>query len=397
MGGTVIFGLVVLYLTMRHGTPSRLLLALGSGDTPLHDFEAFFYPMGQVFLHRETPVFIYSAWAALLFVPLGFLPYVAAAWIWFAVLVAATLGIAAEAARSARHQPRLALVGVALVASAMPIWHDLKYGQVSLLLVLGILTCLRYAEKGRPVAAGGSLAAVIAIKFYPALFLAVFAFRGQRKLVVATGSLVFVLIALVPMLAVGLDGTMNFYQSMAAEIDRRFGGPILDHNSQSFESLMFRMLIQKAKLPRTWMTTVTIVRYASCAAFLFVVWRLTRRRDAEGLRWAFMWMLVATPFFVSTSWPHYFVYLPVVTVVLLDAAWQPGLRRWVRHGLLALPLASAALTNMFTFDALHQRIVYTTWGFLFYANLLLVLALVLATLVQVDPRPHTVRAGRDGA
>src|SRR5690606_18202595 len=104
-----ILGLVVLYLKVRHQSVSGLLAALGSGRTPLHDFEAFFYPMGQAFLGGETPVFVYSAWAALLFVPLGLLPYVAAAWIWFVVLVAAALWLVVEAARSARHQPRLSL------------------------------------------------------------------------------------------------------------------------------------------------------------------------------------------------------------------------------------------------------------------------------------------------
>jgi hypothetical protein len=385
VGCAAVIGGVVTYLWARHHTVDRLMLALGIGKVPLHDYHYFFYPMGAKVLSSPQPMdgFLYSPMAALFFAPYGWMPYVVSASLWAATLGLLTLALAWESARPVRHNAWLVVLTVGITACAMPVLHNHKFGQVSLLIVVPLLLCVRFYEQGRPTLAAACLMFSVAFKFYPAFFLAYFVFkRDVRFLAAATGFGLLFLVVL-PAIAIGPLDTLHFYQDVARQIDARFGAQIADKNSQSFLSFTQRLLLDKAKLdPATWRPVLAGLRYALCAGLLVVVYCLARSSRPDATRWAFLWLLAASPFFVVTSWPHYFAYLPAIVAATLGWALSGRGPLLGRALVAACSVGAAALSSIFVFDLVGNRHVYSWWGYLFFADVLALAALAITLLAR---------------
>ncbi|HWM86286.1 MAG TPA: glycosyltransferase family 87 protein [Kofleriaceae bacterium] len=385
VGCAAVIAGVVAYLWLRHHTLARLLLALGIGKVPLHDYQAFFYPMGAKVLSSPQPIegFLYSPFAALFFAPFSWLPYHASAWAWAATLLLLTFLLAWESVRPVRRHAWLVVLIVGIIASAMPVLHNHKFGQVSLLIVVPILLCVHFYERGRPVLAAACLMFSVAFKFYPAFFLIYFAFRRDWRFLAAAAGFGLLFLVVIPAIAIGPLDTLAFYQDVARQIESRFGSQIADKNSQSFLSFFQRLLLDKARLdPSTWRPVLTVLRYALCAGLLVVTYRLARSRRPDATRWAFLWLLAASPFFVVTSWPHYFAYLPAIVAATLGWVIEARGAPLVRALVAAASLGAAALSSIFVFDLVGNRHVYSWWGYLFFADLLALLALALALLAR---------------
>ena len=96
------------------------------------------------------------------------------------------------------------------------------------------------------------------------------------------------------------------------------------------------------------------------------------------------------PFVTPTSWPHYFVYLPAAFLYLLTSLPAGGRRRGF---VVALVVVAAVLSNGVFWQVWNNRITYSYLGFLFWANALTLLALLL---VLSWSRAQERRAGRAG-
>jgi hypothetical protein len=381
--------LASVYLYLRYPTLKGLLRSLGVGHTPLHDFQAFFYPMGRSLLDGASPVdgFLYTPLAALLFVPLGQLPYATAAAIWTALLLSL---VAVLAGFSVGRDVIASCLGVTLSIASVPVLHDLKFGQVSLLIVVALLACGVCYRRGHVRAAAACLAFAASLKLYPLLFALHFVFRRDLRALVATGVFLLIGLLLVPVVMLGVESTFGFYSNVAGQLDARFFDPIADINSQSLRSLLDRWAAGAAPAVRL---ALDGARYAICGALLVVSYRMARRTDATATQHAFMWLFLCTPFFVATSWPHYFVYLPpVVTAILAEARTLP--RRTAARSVAMLGAGGAALlSSMFFFDLVHDRKLYVRSGVLFYANLLAMLAFIAVTVAGRPHRSGGVSAG----
>lgn len=364
--------LLLIYLWARHGSVPGLLRALGYGDTPLHDYRAFFYPMGRQLLTDPRPVegFLYSPLAALLFVPLGLLPYAPSAWLWAALLLLATGWLAHQAYQAAGGQPRLGALGVGLTVASVPLLHDLKFGQVSVLIVAALVASARCYAAERRGSAALWLALASAFKFYPALFLSYFVFKRDVRFVLLVLGLLIVLLLIVPFMAIGPATTLAFYRGVAEQLDQRFGGDVADANAQSLTALSRRMLGESpAARLAGW-----ALRAASWLGLLEVTRRMARSPEREAVERAFLWLFLATPFLVVTSWPHYFVYLPLTCTTIFAASRDlgPRARRVARTG----AAVAAATSSIIAFDLLGNRKLYVRFGALFWANAAAMLALL---------------------
>lgn len=373
---------LVIYLWWQHDTFAKLLLSLGFGKVPLHDYYYFFYPMGHKVLSDPRPLdgFIYSPMAALFFVPFGAIPYTVSAWLWATVLLALTIGLAWESARPVRNHLYLTWFIVAATVCAMPVLHNHKFGQVSLLLVVPVLLSLRFYEHDRPISAAACLAFAASFKFYPILFLPYFLFKRDLKFLAAAIAFCLLFMAIIPAIAIGPHDTVSFYQNVVAQLDARFGHHIRDSNSQSFRSFTYRLAFTRWHLEKLfWNPIITWARYACWALFFLVTYVFARSRRRNAPRFAFMWLFLATPFFVVTSWPHYFVYLPAVAATIIG---QPMVRTKLTSALRPMAwmfaFCSIAPSSIFFFDYIDARHVYSWWGFLFFANLSAMIALLLA-------------------
>jgi alpha-1,2-mannosyltransferase len=374
---------VLVYLWLRHHTLPALLLALGIDQVPLHDFYYFYYPMGAKVLAAPEPIegFLYSPLAALSFVPIGALPYAAASWTWSAILLLLTAALAWESVRPFQRHAWLVVLTVGLVASSMPVLHNHKFGQVSPLVVVPILLCVRCYESGRPYLAAALLMFAVAFKFYPAPFLFYFVFKRDWRFLTAAAAFGALFFAVLPAVALGPADTLSFYQNVARQIEARFGGQIADQNSQSFLSLSHRLLIGRARLDASlWRPILAVARYVCCAGLLFVVFRTTRGGRPGSARRAFLWLFAASPFFVATSWPHYFVYLPAIVAATLGRLADDRRGPPLSRALAAVSaVGAAAVSSMFLFDLIGNCYHYSRWGYLFFANLLALAALGFMT------------------
>jgi hypothetical protein len=121
--------------------------------------------------------------------------------------------------------------------------------------------------------------------------------------------------------------------------------------------------------------------YALAALNLAVAARGTGGTRQLRTLWAFSFVGCCTPLLLPTSWVHYFVYLPLVHTFLLARTLGAALPLAARAGLLlALWCPSAVLTSIFFFNEQGPHAAYTSGGYPFYANaLVLVLAHLLAT------------------
>ncbi len=107
----------------------------------------------------------------------------------------------------------LTLVYTFLFITSLPLLHNIKWGQVSVLITLFILISLLLYEGDHKLGSAILLAFAISIKYYPAVFLVYFLLRRDgRYLLTCLAACGFFLLA-IPALVMGLDRTLEFYQT----------------------------------------------------------------------------------------------------------------------------------------------------------------------------------------
>lgn len=375
---------VVVYLVMRHGSWVALQEALGVGHTPLHDFKGFFYPMGSSLFERREPIpgFYYSPTAALGFALLARLPYEVAATIWALLLIAATVRLGWHCREML---PRSPWLGWILVFFSYPLWHNLKFGQVSVLVVVLMVEFIHHYER-RPHLAALALAGAITIKYYAALFLLIPLAYGDIRRLAETTAYTIVGLFVIPTAILGLNDTVAFYTAVSTALHDRFGSEILDPNSQSVVSVLLRWGPHRSQA--WWPSIVSLIRWGSGLALLANAWVLIRRgNDKPHLHQAAAMLFAATPWFVDTSWPHYFMFIPWCCAVVFSALERTPtetgrVSMWRLTTLLWIALA-AVTASMPWFDRFNHRILFVKQGWVFIANLMLVFGLLIHQVHQL--------------
>jgi hypothetical protein len=96
-------------------------------------------------------------------------------------------------------------------------------------------------------------------------------------------------------------------------------------------------------------------------------------------------IFLAIPFVIETSWPHYFVYLPLcqAAVFCYYASYfrSSNLRA---KALITLPVSSMLLSSIFLFNLFPNWEIYNSYGVLFIANLLLLVAVFASIVIRPD-------------
>src|SRR4029453_12253478 len=180
------------------------------------DFVNHYYPQAQEIVDAVQPVdgFMYSATFAWVLAPIGRLPPVMALKVW-AVLQAVLTALMVLPLSwlflkgTDRFWWRLAYFALSL--TSIPLLHNFKWGQVSVLLTLCVIAAAFLdGGGGVSVLAGFLMAFAAAIKFYPALFFLAFLFRKQW-LAFASAVVLAVLMLALPMWPMGYDHSRSFY------------------------------------------------------------------------------------------------------------------------------------------------------------------------------------------
>lgn len=273
--------------------------------------------------------FTYPPFAAVAMAPLAWLPAWLLAALWTAASGAALVGVITLVARELGWPaddwwPALAALGAVLLE---PVWQNLAFGQVNLLLMLAVLVdVLRPQRRWSGVLVG--IAA--GVKLTPLVFVVFLALVGARS-TAARAVAAFGGTALVG--AVFLPGASA--DNWGDDLVRagRVGPPALVHNQSVYGALT--RLLDGPPSTLGWLLAAGPLSLAVLA--VGVAW--WRRGDrALGGCLAAMAMLLASP----VSWSHHWVWAVPVTLVL-----------WARHRWLA-----AAWAAVFA----ARPILWPPWG-----------------------------------
>ncbi|MEI6667396.1 MAG: glycosyltransferase family 87 protein [Acidobacteriota bacterium] len=356
------------------------------------DFIRHYYPMGRRILAFPYPIdgFYYSAAFALLLAPLAALRQPVAVWVWGVFEIALVMALAIVPLRR-----WLAITGwrlgvyLLLVATSVPVLHNFKWGQVSVLVTLTVLASLHAHGARRNTAAGVWLALGVVIKYYAAWFLIYYILRRQWRVVAVCAAAAVGMLVVVPSIILGPTVTYQFHREAYDNLSAAQALIAQDWNSQFFPHVVLRLL-HVVDAPRA-VLALSVVGWAIALGTVGVVWILRRRETPDSVALSAAALFLALPFLLSTSWAHYLVYLPFCQAV----AWS-GLARSTavraRHELLACVALSGILSSVIALNVWQEWSLYASSSLLFYANVLVMLPVYMLARSSADSSTNEGRA-----
>jgi hypothetical protein len=374
----------VLLLRARWTTLQDFVTAIDHGEVLFADFVNHYYPTVAGGLRHGAPAggFFYPAGFAALLAPLALLGPSAARLVWGAVQLASVVYVATSLVQlAAPRRPWLALLGTALTVTSIPVLHNLKWGQVSLPILAAASAAFVLhgrGERGRPAAFLGIAAA---IKGYPLVFLAWFVARRDTSFLARAGVACVATLVVLPALVMGPMHALAFQRISTGAVMGAADGVLRDFNSQYAPAVLGRYW-------GGWDATAADVRamgelgamaaLVSVAGLVMVVAcskapRIAERRNLLG----FVLIACTVPFWLRTSWSHYFVHLPLAQVLLAAMLGDRDPRRARGREvlvLLVLLAPSVFLSNVLGLFASRGWWYYANAGSLFFANALVLLA-----------------------
>jgi alpha-1,2-mannosyltransferase len=309
-------------------------------------------------------LFTYPPFAAVAMVPLAPLPFWLATALWTAASVGALAGVIRLVGR-ALGRPLAGWPAALLTVGALalePVWQNLTFGQINLLLMLAVLIDLVHPERRW----SGVLVGVAAgVKLTPLVFIVLLILVGRRgtagRAVLAFAGTIALGFAVVP-------GSAQAYWTQNLISAGRVGPPELAHNQSVFGALT-RLL--DAPSP-----TLLWLAIAGPVALAIVVvgalwWRRGDRVLGTGL--AALAMLLASP----VSWSHHWVWAVPI-----------GLALWTYSRWTSIAWTAVFLARPFVWPAWGQSREYR-WGLIEHiaGNAYLLAALALCVWAAVQPRP----------
>ena len=316
--------------------------------------------------------FTYPPFAAVAMVPLAPLPGWLATAVWTAASVGALAAVIVVAGRALGRTVSgwsLALLTVGALALE-PVWQNLTFGQVNLLLMLALLVDLVRPDRRW----SGVLVGIAAgVKLTPLVFVVLLVLAGRRM---AAGR---ALLAFAVTVAIGfavIPGSARTYWTHNLVKAGRIGPPELAHN-QSVFGLLTRLLDGP---PPTLLWLAVAGPLALAVVALGAVW--WRRGDRVlGASLAAMAMLLASP----VSWSHHWVWAVPI-----------GLMLWERSRWAGVAWTAVFVARPFVWPPWGERREYQ-WGPIEHivgnAYLLAALALAIWAAVRLSRRVDPLAGG----
>ena len=369
------------YVLLAWGDPVRGLNQVDTSCALLFcDYVTVYGPAAERILADPAPAkgYLYPALFALATRPLALLGPENALAAWGVLQAAGVLGLAAATAWALPGPPLRRIVASGLlVGLCFPVYHNLKWGQVSTLVCALAIVALALLRRN-PTVSGVLLGLLGAVKVYP-LYLAVAGlFRPSPRLIAGCAAALLVLVLLLPVAVMGVEGFTAFHAG------------VIEHVSGSADRLSRNMNPMAQLAPNVWMRltgngpggTTDLVRIAGlavAAASIGLSAALLRRDDGAAPQVVgFALLLQSLPFLGTPNWIHYFCYLPFCQLAL--AANLPRLPGGVRHLAVAAVAASVALSSVVLRDLVGDWQAYGAAGVPFFSNLVLLAGQWLAAV-----------------
>jgi hypothetical protein len=288
--------------------------------------------------------FTYPPFAVLLLRPIAAWPEPAVQVIWLVLICAAVAAIAGTVGGAITTAPRHRQLVVAVVACAVlvsaPAQSNLRFGQVSMFIVLfalvdaGGLTPARYR--------GVLVGVAAAIKLTPLLFV-VFFLLSRRYRDAGRAATAFVGCAVLAAVALPAD-SWTYWTGTMLETSRI--GDLASLGNQSVHGMLMRIGVAPDTLPVLWAVLVTLI----CGIALLRARRI--QLDGQPERAAVL-VGCATVVASPVSWTHHQVWTVLAAMLLIAS--QAALQRIAGAALLLVMISSlgALLSDVSTFPGLQ--------------------------------------------
>lgn len=393
LGAALIALLLFAYYAYTWRNAYNFRSAIDTCAQPFCEFATYYYPMGEAIFQAELPLkgFVYSPFIAILFAVFPPLGLDVSLVLWGILQIIFVILYLLLFRRLVPARLPIQLLFVALALSSFPLLHNLTWGQVGIFTTVSILGALVFLERDRRVFAAALLAFAASFKFFPIIFLVPFIFfhRDIRFLLFAAIACGVFLIA-IPCLLLGIDGTLNFYSALLDSY-RHFDWVIANYNSQHFPHVLLRWMYATGFDASAHLPLLRWTSYGIAILNIGLIFILQRARLPHADLWSFHILFLSIPFVLKTSWPVDLVYIPFAQALLgwkiLDgdaalSSRQPLPARKVASLLL---LVSIVISNIVFFNLIDDSSAYGSAGFIFWANLLLLVVSymeLLPTMLQ---------------
>lgn len=410
-GATGIAVLLFAYLAVTWRSFSGITKVIDAFKEPFSDFIIYYYPMGEAIFRTGHPVdgFLYSPFIAIVmatFPPLGLFASLVLWGILQAFFVIFYLLLFRWIVPAGL---QFQLLFVTLALSSYPLLLNLLAGQVSVFMIVTILGMLVVNERAHHAAGAGLLALAVSFKFYPIFFLAPFATRRDARFLLfataACGTILFV----VPGVLLGIGDTLRFY-GLLLDSFRNSAWVAANPHSQYFPHLAIRLADATGLDINAYLPFLYLIAYGVAVVNVVFIFLVQRARLRHADLWSFQIVFLTIPFLLKTSWPHDFVFLSFTQALMV---WQllegentapridsVGKDRPSRVGpcirlivTFLLVLLSIIFSNIVFFNLFGDFPRYGFYGFLFGANLLLLIAsyvLLLPPALRQVQKPKAV-------
>ena len=367
------------------------ITAMGVGSNLFSDFVDYYYPMGEAIFLTGLPVpgFLYSPFIALVlavFPPLGL---TASLVLWGILQVLFVFLYLLLFRRLVPAGLPSQLLFVALVLCSFPLLLNLMAGQVSVFIVVPLLSMLVFSGRGHRAAAAGLLAFAVSFKFYPIIFLAPFAARRDTRFLLFVAAACSAFLFVIPGAFLGGGDTLRFCGALLDSF-RDSDWVVANPHSYYFPHLVLRLADAMEHDAQGLLPLLRWIAYGVAAANMGLILLVERARLRHAGLWSFQLVFLTIPFVLKTSWPHDFVFLSFTQALLVwrllegkkaapgtETEGRPGRRAAVAFFLL---LPSIVLSNTVFFNLFGDPYGYGFYGFLFWADLLLLVALYVELL-----------------
>lgn len=369
----ILLALAILSLVSFFG--KGLDAVISSMDRPnpnrtYEDFQVYYYPAALAIYKNPKPLggyFYTPSFALLLHYLVACQPEQALIrwqifqYIWLLLLLIIPAFYLAEIAQ----KKSFAFYYLAACLTSVPLYHNLKWGQVSVMITFCSIFALILYEKRKLKTAAFFLAAATTVKYYPGFLIAGFLFKKDWKFISYFTGFLFLLGFLIPGALLGFTVTLDFYQLSLAEMNYAIDWVAGDINSQYFAHVMIRIL-------GTSPDTKGMISLLGMLICLFALWKmyLPYRNNVKSNSdiQIFSIVFLLMPLLINTSWPHYFAWLPFCGILALIKS-----KALLERSLVGLALL---LQSFVVFSLFSDYRGYAFSGILLLANFIILRALL---------------------
>ncbi len=365
------------YYWYQWRTLHGFVTAMDHGDDLFGDLTAFYYPMAQNIFSAKLPVdgYYYSAFFALLISPLGTVSIAQAKLLWgiAQVIFTGLLGIVSgakllELSRAGK------VFFILLFLTSFPLLHNFKWGQISVLITLCVLSAIWLYKNEYYILSGILLAFAVSIKYYPIIFIVYPLLKRDYRFLIAFSLSVLTFFAVIPSIALGPVEWIHFEKAVSILIsDAKFAE---DVNSQYFGHVILRAFPLEDAPFKKKILSLILQGLGGFALLVNIglIWTIQKRHAQNALALSVSLLFLSLPFIIQTSWPHYFVYLPFCQAAALVQIMQFQKTGKGFKLTLALTSLSCMASSLFAFNLFPGWSDYNKIGMLFISNFLLLLA-----------------------